>query len=99
MQKPITPFVGEWYMDHDGQRMEVVAFDEDEGTVEVQLFDGTVEALELADWRGMVARRIAAPEDWSGPYDDVDEEDMGDTERPRRPTDWDGPWNELDEQD
>ena len=93
------PEIGTWYRDVRGRRFEVVAFDEDRGLAEVQYFDGDVSELELDVWRQTVVERIAEPEDWTGPFDDLEEDDLGDTERPRRPEDWDGPWNELDREE
>ena len=46
----VQPAIGEWYRFLDGDEFEVVAIDEDDGTIEVQYFDGTVEELESADW-------------------------------------------------
>jgi hypothetical protein len=77
----------------------VVAFDEDAGLVEVQYFDGDVSELDLEVWRETVIEQIAAPEDWTGPFDDLEADDLGDTEKPRHPEDWDGPWNELDREE
>ena len=93
------PEIGHWYCDNQNRRLMVVARDDDAATVEVQFFDGTVEEVDLSDWLGLVAMRIAAPEDWSGPYDDLVPDDLGDTEAPMHPEDFDGPWNELDQED
>lgn len=96
MDAPLTPEVGQWYCDHGDRKLMVVARDETAAVVEVQYFDGTVEEIDLADWPEFVAAPIAAPEDWSGPFDDLVRDDMGDTEVVRHPEDFDGPWNELD---
>jgi hypothetical protein len=72
------PEVGRWYRMSSGGTFEVVAIDEDDGTVEVQYFDGTVEELDLEDWDAQSANNeieeAQAPEDWSGSVD-VDGED------------------------
>ena len=94
-----SPEVGAWYRDSRGRRFEVVAFDEDAALVEVQYFDGDVSELDLDVWRQTVIEQIAAPEDWTGPFDDLESDDLGDTEQPMRPEDWDGPWNELDREE
>jgi hypothetical protein len=72
------PEIGAWYRLQGGESFEVVALDEDDGTIELQYFDGTVGEMELQDWE---ARRsngeiadAEAPEDWSGSVD-VDSED------------------------
>jgi Family of unknown function (DUF6763) len=67
------PAIGEWYRLHGEQLFEVVAVDEDSRTIEVQYFDGTVEELELDDWREQwksgALEAAEAPEDWSGSVD------------------------------
>ena len=67
------PEVGRWYRTGSGTRFEVVAIDEDDGTVEVQYFDGTVEELDLEDWGAQSANgeieEAEAPEDWTGSVD------------------------------
>lgn len=94
---PGLPRIGCWYRDNRRRRFEVVAFDDETGLIEVQYFDGDVSELDLDIWGETVVEQIAAPEDWTGPFDDLEADDLGDTERPMRPQDWDGPWDELDE--
>lgn len=72
------PGIGDWYRLRGGDLFEVVAFDEGDGTIEVQYFDGTVEEFDLDDWRAQRAsntiEEAEAPEDWSGSVD-VEPED------------------------
>lgn len=67
------PAIGEWYRVNGEQLFEVVAVDEDAGTVEVQYFDGTLEEFDLEDWneqwKGGALESAEAPEDWSGSVD------------------------------
>ena len=50
------PGIGEWYRHTGGDLFEVVAFDEDDGTIEIQYFDGTVEEMDTEDWDSSVGR-------------------------------------------
>ena len=93
------PQVGSWYRDRRGRRFEVVAYDEDTALVEVQYFDGDVSEMDMDMWEELVVESIEEPEDWTGPFDDLEADDLGDTERPNHPQDWDGPWNEIDRED
>ncbi|MGA2024757.1 MAG: DUF6763 family protein [Steroidobacteraceae bacterium] len=72
------PEIGAWYRVRGGESFEVVAVDEDDGTIEVQYFDGTVEEMEREDWDAQHSSgeisEAEAPEDWSGSVD-VDGED------------------------
>jgi hypothetical protein len=75
------PNIGEWYRNPGGV-FEVVAYDEDDGTIEIQYFDGTIEELEREDWNAQwkegTLEAGEAPEDWSGSVDvDTPEEDAG----------------------
>ena len=64
-----SPVVGDWYRRLDGALFEVVAIDRDDGTVEVQHFDGTVEEFDLESWDDQNFGEAQAPEDWSGSVD------------------------------
>ncbi len=72
------PEIGAWYRLRSGESFEVVAVDEDDGTIEMQAFDGTVEEMDIEDWEAQRAsgeiENAQAPEDWSGSVD-IDEED------------------------
>jgi len=73
------PSVGSWYRLAGGETFEIVAIDEEEGTIEVQYFDGTLEEMDLEDWELQSEERGLAPtdppEDWSGSVDvEPDEE-------------------------
>jgi len=67
------PSIGEWYRHVGGDSFEVVAFDEDDGTIEIQYFDGTVEEMDTEDWESQWADRTLEtaepPEDWTGSVD------------------------------
>ena len=75
------PEVGGWYR-RGGDTFEVVAIDDNGGTVEVQYFDGTLEEIDLEDWEAQRANgeleEAEAPEDWSGSVD-VEGEDEAPT--------------------
>jgi hypothetical protein len=77
-----SPVVGDWYRRAgapSGAMFEVVAIDRDDGTIEVQHFDGTVEEYELESWEEQDFEETGAPEDWTGSVD-VEPEDY-ETER------------------
>ncbi|MEW8691739.1 MAG: DUF6763 family protein [Candidatus Thiodiazotropha endolucinida] len=74
--------IGDWFKTVDGNNLEVVAFDPDDGVVEVQFYDGTVEEYDMEDWESLEVKPIAPPEDWSGSYD-LSKDDYGvDLDRP-----------------
>ena len=69
------PVIGHWYRRPNGTLFEVVAIDEDDGTVEIQLYDGTIGEIEIENWPNMLLVEVSAPEDWSGSVD-MDPEDF-----------------------
>jgi len=76
--------IGRWYQVPNGQAFEVVALD-DEGSIEIQYFEGEVEELEDEIWAEMFLSEVCPPEDWTGAYDKIDREDLGYSDiEPRR---------------
>ena len=68
-----APEIGHWYTHRDqGLLFQVVAFDEDEGLVEMQDFDGGLDEVDLETWYEMPIDAAEAPEDYTGAVDDVD---------------------------
>ena len=68
------PVIGQWFRRPDGTLFEVVAVDEDDATVEIQQFDGTIGEYEIERWPELMLTEVSAPEDWSGSVD-MDPED------------------------
>lgn len=73
MAAPQQPSIGAWYRLSGDHLFEVVAIDDDEGTIEIQYFDGTVEEMDREDWEAQweegALEAAEAPEDWSGSVD------------------------------
>jgi hypothetical protein len=68
-----NPGIGAWYRFRGGAPFEIVALDDDDGTIEVQYIDGTLEELDREDWKSWCDERnleAADPsEDWSDSAD------------------------------
>lgn len=75
----MKPVIGHWYRIQGSDSFEVVAFDEDDGTIELQYFDGTVEEMDIEDWQAEkesgALEEVEPPEDWTGSVDVDPEED------------------------
>jgi len=63
-QQAIRPLVGRWYEDPLQRQFEVVAVDEEAGTIQVQYKDGETGEMELADWRHAMVERDETPDDY-----------------------------------
>ena len=68
------PKVGSWFQLSPSEKFEVVALDEDDGTIEIQYFDGAVEEWDMDTWYEESVVPVDAPEDWTGSYD-IEKED------------------------
>jgi hypothetical protein len=74
----LEPVVGNWYKNlADESDFQVVALDETAQTVEIQYSEGELEELDLDTWYELELELIAPPDDWSGPFDDLDRDDLG----------------------
>jgi hypothetical protein len=92
------PLVAQWYRHLDkGQRFQVTAVDQEGGTVEIQNFDGDVEEVDLDSWYELEIETIETPEDWTGPMDDVEHDDLGYSETDMNERDWTEPGGEEGE--
>lgn len=89
MPNELDPIVEQWYLRRDkGELFRVVAVDAATRCIEIQSFGGDVEELEADAWREMDIELTEAPEDWTGPFDDIETDDLGLTETDMSPRDW-----------
>jgi hypothetical protein len=70
----VAPVIGNWYKHENGEIFEIVAMDADDGAIEIQYFDGTIEEIEVDAWEQMEIEEAEPPEDWSGSVDVDDDE-------------------------
>ena len=95
----IRPVVGNWYQETEqGSIFEVVAYDEEEQTVEIQHLDGEVEEYDQDTWRDMTITGIEPPEDWRSGFE-LAQEDAELADEPRHPEDWSGALNQIEPDD
>jgi hypothetical protein len=76
----IRPIVGQWYRGGTNELFEVVAIDDQDQTIEIQYFDGSVTEMDFDSWNEQLLDELIdaadPPEDWSGAVD-VEAEDLG----------------------
>ena len=75
------PVVGKMYEDADGMAFEILAFDEDDGTIEIQYDDGTVDEIDLDTWYEMDLQQLKTAE--KSDEDEVDEDEEEEDEKPK----------------
>lgn len=96
MVTEVDPIVGNWYQHLDkGQSFEVVAVDEEGGTVDIQHFDGDLEEISFENWYLLDIELSEPPEDWTGAMDDIERDDLGYTETEMQQADWSEPLEEV----
>ena len=69
------PVIGQWFRRPNGTLFEVVAIDESALTVEIQLYDGTIDEIDIERWPALLLTEASPPEDFSGSLD-MDPEDF-----------------------
>lgn len=83
MANKFKPSVHQWYSRQGSAEMfRVVATDN--GAIEIQSFDGDLEELDLDAWRDLAIELAEPPEDWTGPFDNIEADDLDDTESAMR---------------
>lgn len=92
------PVVGYWYRRTNGNLLKIVAVDEEDATIEVQFFDGTIDEIDVDTWNSLLLERIDAPEDWSGSVD-MDPEDFSGDESGGIPLGYYDPLSFLDQRE
>ena len=71
------PSVGAWYKNMEtGETFEVVALADDGMSIEIQFFEGEVAELDSDTWEELALSQLPPPEDFSGPYDDLEPEEI-----------------------
>jgi hypothetical protein len=64
MNNRIAAVPGQWYLDREsGDIVQIVSVDEDDGSIDMQHTDGSLEETSM--------------DDWVGPFDDLEADDIG----------------------
>lgn len=70
------PAVGSWYEDNLGHTFCIVAYDEQESSIDIQYYNGDIEDIDTETWSYLETRQISTPEDWTAPYDMNDQDQL-----------------------
>ena len=98
MTSEADPIVNFWYhYPQKAQKFFVTSVDDRNGTVQVQYFGGAIDEFTLEEWYAFDIERIEAPEDWTGPMDNIEKDDLTPSGTEMSRDDWDAPFQELDE--
>ena len=90
------PIVGQWFQETEsGQVFEIVAYDRDEATVQVQYLDGEIADFDLDSWVQLELSRAAEPEDWRSAFE-LDDETAADPDAAFHPLQWGSPLSRIE---
>lgn len=88
--------IGQWYARWDkGEIFQVIGHDDDSRTIEIQTFDGDLDEIDEETWAALPLAFAEQPEDWTGPVDDVQRDDLGYSETEMTGADWAEPLRQL----
>jgi hypothetical protein len=72
-----TISVGQWYQRPDTRdAFQVVDWDDEAGSARIQMFDGSLDEIDEDTWRALSPIAVAAPDDWTGPLDNMEVEEL-----------------------
>jgi hypothetical protein len=71
------PEIGQWYERSDnGAVFQVTGVDDSAKTIELQAIDGDLDEVDPETWAAMPLELRGTPEDWLGPIDDMEADDL-----------------------
>ena len=92
MTNELDPRIDQWYSYiGKGQRFYVIDINEEEKTIEIQHFDGDLEEISFAEWRGLDIELCEEPENWTGALDIAEKDDRGTEVTDTSGADWNEP--------
>jgi Family of unknown function (DUF6763) len=72
-----NPEIGQWYERSDnGAIFQVTAVDDSAKTIELQAIDGDLDEVDAGTWAAIPLERTGSPEDWLGPIDNMEADDL-----------------------
>ncbi len=96
MATDIDPIAESWYYHAGkGQKFMVVDVDQDADIIEIQHFDGDLEALTFDEWADLDIEMSEPPENWSGPIEVGESDDYGTEVTDTTADDWDESLTEI----
>lgn len=96
MVNSLKPQVDQWYVHLDkGQRFYITAINDDDGTIDVQHFDGDLDEFTLDDWYRLDIEVSVQPENWVGAMDITEKDDLGTDIPDTRGSDWTEPQQDF----
>ena len=96
MPTEADPILSNWYQHLDkGQKFRVVALNEEQGLIEIQHFDGDLEEIDQDTWYELDLEPSEPPDNWAGPIDIGELDDLGTEITDTSRDDWDDSLQEV----
>ena len=75
------PIIGSWYKDVENNlKFKIVNIEDDSDSIEVQYLNGDIGEYDHESWYASTFDYIEDPEDWSAPFDEIEDDDLGYTD-------------------
>jgi len=71
-----NPRVNDWYRSTDDEMFRVVALNDGDHTIEVQMQDGDIQEVDDDDWPELVLEPMEEPDDWSTGFDGIERDEI-----------------------
>ncbi len=72
------PVIGTWYKDLENNlKFKVINIEDDNDSIEVQYLNGDIGEYDQESWYSSTFDFIEDPEDWSAPFDEIEDDDLG----------------------
>ena len=78
MNAIISAVPGQWYRTPASRDLfQVVSINESDRSIDIQYTDGSLDEIGVDDWPENDVEICGQPEDWVGPFDDLESDDIG----------------------
>ncbi len=78
MNSLIAAIPGQWYLDPESKDVfQVVGVEDDDRSIDIQHVDGSLGQIPCDGWMAMRLELCDQPEDWVGPFDDLEADEIG----------------------
>ena len=89
------PRINDWYRSTEDEMFRVVALNDGDHTIEVQMQDGDIQELDDEDWPELVMESMEEPDDWSVGFDNLEPDEIEEADSAMRPIRHRNPLDDL----
>ena len=91
-----NPRINDWYRSTEDEMFRVVALNDADHTIEVQMQDGDIQEVDDEDWSEMVLEPMDEPDDWSAAFDGIERDEIEEADSAMHRFSHDNPLDDVD---